>query len=126
MTQKALPKGFIRMWYAWQHSPEPVSNFRHRRVDAPTYRIEHDLDHLASGVYELCTSVIAGRWEHARVADEELAELEELSRALEGCPISQDEKNEFRRYMSVTRMLLEELRHVCCEDAGDEGSKELP
>jgi len=110
MEHRALSKEFIRAWHEWQHTPEPVSNFRLRRTNAPTYHIEYVLDHLASSVYALGSGIIGrATWDPSELASEHILELERVSSELENCAISEAKKNRFRQYISTTRWLLEEL-----------------
>jgi hypothetical protein len=113
MKQKALSKALVRAWYVWQHSPEPVSSFRHRRIDAPTYGIEHDLDHLASNVYSLGSAAIGRETcDYHQRASEELAEIDRISAELDSCAIPETEKSKLAEYISVTRSLLQELKRL--------------
>jgi hypothetical protein len=117
MNGRRTTKTFIRAWHEWQHTPEPVSKFRHRRTNAPTYHVECALDHLASNVHSLGSGLISGKnWNYAELASENLDELSSISSELESCAILETEKEEFRRYASVTRRLLEELLKVAKGD----------
>ena len=103
---------FIRAWRAWQHSDVPCENFRLRRSNAPTYGIEHDLDHLGSRLYSLGSAIIEGKsWDYAKFASEELDALERISSELESCDIPKGEKERFKGYISVVRSLLEEMNN---------------
>ncbi len=103
-------KGFVRAWYDWQRVTLPVSNFRQRRVSAPTYEIEHDLDHLASNVASLGGSVISGeKIEYAKLARQELIVLENIASKLELCEVSMNEKSPLLKCIDATRTLLKEI-----------------
>lgn len=118
MEYRVPTKEFIRAWYEWQHTPEPVSNFRRRRAGAPTYQIECDLDHLASSIYSLGSGVIGrASWDPGELASEQIRELERIGSELDGCAISDTEKGRFTNYLSVTRALLQELMKL---GGGDE------
>lgn len=103
-------KDFIRAWYQWQRTTVPVANFRLHRTDAPTYDLEHDLDHLASYVYSLGLKAIGKETaDYAKLAAQELVELEQISSKLETCAISGNVKDTLVAYISATRRMLEAL-----------------
>lgn len=103
-------KEFTQAWYHWRHSMAPIANFRLQRTDAPTYRIEHDLDHLASYIYALGLKAVGNEpVDYAKLASQELVELEKIISELERCNISADEKESFTTYLAATRLVLEGL-----------------
>ena len=101
---------FGNAWYAWQHLPEPIENFRGRRYDAPSYRLEYAIDHLASHVYSLGSGFIARKdWYYRSLASDDLKELEDISSQLENSEVAEDQKEVFRQYIEGTRILLSTL-----------------
>jgi CO dehydrogenase/acetyl-CoA synthase beta subunit len=106
----ATSKSFTQAWFEWQRSAAPIANFRLERTNAPTYRIEHDLDHLTSYVHALGLKALGNETvDFANLASQEFAELERISGELDRCSISEGEKKPFAAYISATRRVLEEL-----------------
>jgi len=62
-------------------------------------------------VHSLSGSVLEGK-EHDffKLASDALGELNNLSLELEGCDVSEEEKEELRKYIAVTQSLLEEIK----------------
>jgi hypothetical protein len=109
----AMTKSFITAWHAWLHADEPITNSRQRRFNAPTYEIEVALDHVASYVYGLGLDAIEGKnLDYAKLAVEELLELDKVVAELEKCEVGEKEKEEFMRYIVLTGSLLEEIARL--------------
>jgi len=101
---------FIRAWRTWLHSAVPSENFHRGRANAPTYRVELDLDHLHSRLYSLGSAVIAGKsWDYAKLVAEELADLDRIGSDLEACTVPEEEKDVFRSYVLLARSVLAEM-----------------
>jgi hypothetical protein len=72
--------------------------------------MELSLDHLASHIYSLGSSVISGEgWNYSQLASDDLAELEEIRSELESCGLQESEMEPFRTYITATQDLLQEL-----------------
>lgn len=103
-------KRFIKAWYRWQRVDLPVSNFRQKRVNALTYKIEHDLDHLAGYLYTLGQKVISdSKIELTDIIKRELNELERINRELDACAIPNTEKKLYANFINATREMLEAI-----------------
>lgn len=101
-------KSFTRAWYDWLRTPCPVANFRNGKVGALTYGVEHDLDHLASNVSRLGQSVIERvEWDYPKLASEELNAITAIETELESLAVTEEERDEYKRYILATRSLLE-------------------
>jgi hypothetical protein len=106
-------KGLARAWYNWQHTALPVSNFRQGRVNAPTYKIEHDLDHLNSYLYGLGIEAISGKEiDYSKLVTQEITLLENIGKELEECEISASEKTIYSSYIAVTYALLQVMSKI--------------
>ena len=103
-------KRFIKAWYKWQRVDLPVSNFRQKRVKSLTYKIEHDLDHLASYLYTLGESVLSGsKIEIKDIVKGELDELEGINKELDICAIPSNEKIPYVNFINATRDMIEAI-----------------
>lgn len=115
MRQKTIvltAKTFSRSWYEWIRLVVPTKNFRLNRRNAPTYGLELDLDHLRSNVYSLGSGVISeSKADFARLAANELIELNQILLQVEDCDIDEEEKDKFRKYISATQLLLLEIQN---------------
>ena len=101
---------FIRAWRTWLQSQVPSENFQRGRTNAPTYNIELELDHLHSRLHSLGSAFIEGKsWDYAKLASDELADLDRIVLDLEGCSVPEGEKDFFRNYVSLARSLLAEM-----------------
>ena len=110
MSLTSLPRDFIRAWQAWVYDEGLFDNFRLRRTHAPTYMIEHDLDHMASHLYAVGLNVIAHDLRSApEYAVEELGALAAIETELNACPVAEAEKVGLRNFISATRSLLQEI-----------------
>ena len=101
---------FIRAWRTWLHSEVPSENFHRGRANTPTYNFGLELDHLHSRLHSLGSAFIEGKsWDYAKLATDELADLDRIGLDLEGCPVPEGEKDFFRNYISLARSLLTEM-----------------
>jgi hypothetical protein len=108
-----MSRDFIRAWYAWRHAPSPYSDAYLLRKEVASGRVEHDLDHMESYLYSLGLAAIEGKnYEYAEVAARDLAELDRISEELEGCDVTEGEKELFRSHIRVVRAVLEEIRKL--------------
>jgi hypothetical protein len=105
---RGITRPFIHVWVDWQRTPLPIDNLRNARIDASTWSVEFDLDHLATWVAALGSAVLEGRkCDYARMASEDLAELLRIELEMERTPAPERQKKHFRKYIAVTRYLLE-------------------
>jgi hypothetical protein len=116
-ANKSVSREFVRAWRTWQRTPPPVENFRLGADEMPTWQIEGDLDHLCTWIYGLGTALFEGRrCNFARMAAEDLGELWRIELEVERLPVSEKEKRKYRKYIALTRLLLDEI--VRCHSAG--------
>ena len=104
-------KAFIRARYDWIRLSVPAQNFYLKCAQAPTYGVELNLDHLRSHVHSLSGSILEGKeQDFFKLASDALEELNDVSLELEGCDVSEEEKEELRKYIAATQSLLEEIK----------------
>ena len=109
----AIPKDFIRAWYAWQHTSTPIINNQYSHKLECYDRVVHDLEHMASYLYSVCRNVISdGSISNPQIASQEISALARIETELEDCSIQETEKAQFREYMAFIKALLEELAMV--------------
>ena len=85
-------------------------NARKHRVNVPTYPIELVLDHMASHIYSIGLCAIEGKkLDFPSIAAAELTDLDRIAEQVGNCKVPENTKEEFTRYIFVTRTLLEEL-----------------
>ncbi len=91
----------------WLRTGLPVSNFRSRRISAPTYGVEHDLDHYTSYLHSVVAAAVdrTGN-DHSRRASQELIELERINAELLACGLSKSDLAPYSEYIDATRSLL--------------------
>lgn len=105
-------KTFIRAWYEWNRLAVPTKNFRLNRYNTSTYGLELNLDHLSSYVHSLGSGLIEGRkYDFASLAAKELIELNQILLEVENCDIDEEEKDEFRKYISATQLLIQTIQN---------------
>ncbi len=108
-----LPRSFIRAWYEWRHAVCPLSNDYLQNRESPCFSVEHDLDHMDDWLYSIGHSLIEGKdYEYNQIASEGLVELGEICALLEKCDISENEKEEFQKYILIVRKLWEEIYKI--------------
>lgn len=110
VAEEPISREFLRAWQVWQNTPPPTKNFRMGADEAPTWQIECDLDHLSTWIFGLGTALLEGRkCNLARMATEDRAELWRIELELERVSIPEKYKRGYRKYIALTRWLLEEV-----------------
>jgi hypothetical protein len=105
-----VSSAFIRAWRDWLRTGTPITNSRHRRFKAATYDVELALDHLDSRLYMIGLALLEGKaWDFAKLASEELSELDRVSCDLEALALNKDEYKDFDNSISASRALLMEV-----------------
>lgn len=116
-ADKSFSREFVRAWRTWQRTPPPVENFRQGADELPAWQIECDLDHLCTWIFGLGSALFEGRrCNFARMAAEDLGELWRIELELERLPVPEKEKRKYRKYIALTRLLLDEI--IRCQSAG--------
>lgn len=109
-VEKPVSREFVRAWRIWQNTPPPVDNFRLGYDEVSTWHIECDLDHLCTWIFGLGTALLENRkCDFGRMAKEDLGELWRIELELERLPVPEKEKRKFRKYIGLTRLLLDEI-----------------
>jgi len=109
----AVPNSFIRAWRLWQRADRPYSSAYLQGKNTASYAVEYILDHMDSTIYVRGLAAIEGRQlNYAAVVAEELAQLENVDRELNSSSISDGDKERFQEYMSIVRLLLEEMQQL--------------
>lgn len=109
-AEKTVSREFVRAWRIWQHTPPPVDNFRRGYDETATWHIECDLDHLCTWIFGLGTALLENRkCSFGQMAKEDLGELWRIELELERLPVPEKEKRKFRKYIGLTRLLLDEI-----------------
>ena len=105
---------FIKAWRAWVRHPIPITNFRNGYRSAPTYELEHDIDHSVSYVHGLVQDLIAGKeLDYKTLASKELSALEQMVAKLNRCQVNEPEKEKFRKYISDMTFILRDVSENC-------------
>jgi hypothetical protein len=80
------------------------------RVNAPTYELEHDLDHSVSYVQGMVRRLLAERdLDYERLASKEQREVAKMLADLESYSIDEDERDRLRSYLTDLNLILLEL-----------------
>jgi len=105
-----LSPEFLQVWRQWLRKPAPTTNFRNGHAAAPTYQLEHDIDHSVSYIQGLVRSFIAGeQLDYRGLASKELIEVEQWLTELNCRTLDETEKQKFVGYISDMKLILHEL-----------------
>ena len=99
----------LAAWEHWARAPRPFESFRTQQTQAPTYKIECDLDHQADYIDALMEAMIEQNpdWDVPLGAKLELRDLGVLEAELAKLNPSLPNVRSLWDYMRVARRLLE-------------------
>ena len=105
-----LSAEFLQVWRQWLRKPAPTTNFKNGHAAAPTYQLEHDIDHSVTYIQGLVRSFIAGvQLDYRNLASKELIEVEQWLTELNCRASNETEKQKFLDYVSDMKLILQQL-----------------
>jgi hypothetical protein len=103
---------FSRGFERWLSQPRPIGNPKDSQ--APTYPIERDLNYAATRLSSLGMSALEGdtKIDWPAIVPENLADLETIQKDVEALPVSEEQKEKYRAYISESRAVWEKMRSL--------------
>src|SRR5829696_1113558 len=104
MASIPFPKSLVCAWRDWLRIPAPVANARARQRSAPAYRVEVELDRVASHACSLVQGALARQpWDYSALAADGLEELHHVAVQLDRCDLTHAQRAPCERYCGKSR-----------------------